>query len=131
MILLLIPASVFFFILIVLLKLICVYISGDKKKRAGANTGNNQAVLNDGGTGSRHYGEFEDEDDEDPAVTEAVVGVYFKIMDKVVYETYEVAPSAVKVDENGQIVEEPAPVDPRNKPYMLQQKQCRMCLKFF
>ena len=72
-ILICVPASILIFLLIVATKLFCFYIAdlNQKKKR------------------SRRYGVFEDDQDkeesEDPAATEAIVGVYFRAMDKVLY----------------------------------------------
>ena len=108
-----IPVIVFTFLVLVLLKLLCFYLAGDKRR----NT-----VSLDGGTGSRGYGEFDDEDEQDPSEAEAVVSVYFKIMDKVTYRTFGITDD--KVDDE-------AMKDSRNKPYFLNQKQCRMCLKYF
>lgn len=69
-ILICIPASVLIFIVIVVTKLFCFYI---------ADRTNRKRSL-------RRYGVFEDEngkeiESDDPAATEAVVGVYFRAMD--------------------------------------------------
>lgn len=74
--LIMVPASVFVFLLIVLVKLIC-FILADRKKARGSGL-----VT----AGDRAYGQFEDENSEDVEAIEAVVSVYFKIMDKVTYE---------------------------------------------
>jgi len=63
----LVPVSVFLFLIIVLIKVLCFFLADQKQKRQ----------KND-----RNYGQFTD-DQTDGDETEAVVGVYFKIMDKV------------------------------------------------
>jgi hypothetical protein len=75
-ILILLPASVFIFLVIVLVKLL-FFVLVDKKK------GKNSGVGANG-----NYGQFDD-DSEDLEAVEAVVSVYFKIMDQVVYKTYK------------------------------------------
>ena len=65
----------------------------------------------------RSYGAFED-DSEDVEAVEAVVSVYFKIMDKVTYKTF-------KNEETNRFD------DPRNQAYMVLQTQCKLCLRFF
>jgi len=67
-ILILLPASVFVFLVIVLVKLL-FFVLVDKKK------GKNSGVGANG-----NYGQFDD-DSEDLEAVEAVVSVYFKIMD--------------------------------------------------
>ena len=51
------------------------------------------------------------------------MAVYFRAMEKVNYVTY--APEGAGEDE------EPRADDPRNSGYLVQQKQCRMCLQYF
>ena len=59
------------------------------------------------GSNDKAYGQFDD-DSEDLEAVEAVVSVYFKIMDKVIYKTFK-NPETNKFD------------DPRNQVYMVNQ----------
>ena len=96
--LILVPASVFVFLLIVLVKLICFILADRKKARS---TSSDKQINAD-----KSYGQFDDES-EDVEAVEAVVSVYFKIMDKVTFKTYK-NPDTNRYD------------DPRNVPYMVQ-----------
>ena len=72
----LIPWSIFLFVFIVLIKVICFFLAEHKKR--DQHMARNNEIRN-------RYGKFnEDEVDED---TEAVIGVYFKIMDRVKFRT--------------------------------------------
>ena len=72
----LIPWSIFLFVFIVLIKVICFFLAEHKKR--DAHMARNNEIRN-------RYGKFnEDEVDED---TKAVIGVYFKIMDRVKFRT--------------------------------------------
>ena len=68
----LVPVSVFLFLIIVLIKVLCFFLA-DQKQRREKNS-------------MRNYGQFNDDQTEGDE-TEAVVGVYFKIMEKVIYQT--------------------------------------------
>lgn len=107
--LILVPASVFLFLLIVLVKLIC-FILVDRKK---ARSNSTDRVFN----GEKAYGQFDDESEDIEAI-EAVVSVYFKIMDKVTFKTYKNAETGNYDDE-------------RNIGYMVAQDQCKLCLRYF
>ena len=96
--LILVPTSVFIFLLIVLIKLLCFILVDRKKSRHHVN---NNGSFN----AEKPYGQFED-DSEDIEAVEAVVSVYFKIMDKVTFKTYK-NPDTNKFD------------DPRNQLYMV------------
>lgn len=79
----LIPWSIFCFLLIVLVKVICFFFAESKKR--------SQNVARASGNGGRNsYGKFND--DELDNETEAVIGVYFKIMDRVKYRTVNPMP---------------------------------------
>lgn len=110
-ILICVPASILIFLVIVVVKLFCFYIA-DRNQRKKSQ---------------RRYGMFEDEngkeqESDDPAATEAVVGVYFRAMEKVVYDT-------ITNDIAGDLVQNPD--DSKINSYMAQQKQCRLCLQYF
>lgn len=95
--LILVPTSVFIFLLIVLIKLLCFILVDRKKARHHVNSNSFNA--------EKPYGQFED-DSEDIEAIEAVVSVYFKIMDRVTFKTYK-NPETNKFD------------DPRNQLYMV------------
>ena len=83
----LIPWSIFLFVFIVLTKVICFFLAEHKKR--DAHMARNNEIRN-------RYGKFnEDEIDED---TEAVIGVYFKIMERVKYRTVTIESSGNAVD---------------------------------
>lgn len=105
--LILVPTSVFIFLVIVMIKLLCFILVERKKSR------HSSASIN----AEKPYGQFED-DSEDLEAVEAVVSVYFKIMDRVVYKTYK-NPDTNRFD------------DPRNQHFMVQQTQCKLCLRYF
>ena len=72
----LIPWSILLFVFIVLIKVICFFLAEHKKR--GQHMERNNEIRN-------RYGKFnEDEDNED---AEAVIGIYFKIMDRVKFRT--------------------------------------------
>ena len=96
----LIPWSIFFFVFIVLIKVICFFVVEHKKR--DAHTARNHEIRS-------RYGRFNDDEGAEDA--EAVIGVYFKIMDRVKFRT-------VTAGDNSN--EEFA--------YMADQKQCRLCL---
>ena len=100
----LVPVSVFLFLIIVLIKVLCFFLA-DQKQRREKNS-------------MRNYGQFNDDQTEGDE-TEAVVGVYFKIMEKVTYQTQLVA-------EN-----DPEGEEAKNLAYMIDQRQCRLCLQYF
>ena len=96
----LIPWSILLFVFIVLIKVICFFLAEHKKR--GENQARNNEIRN-------RYGKFnEDEENED---AEAVIGIYFKIMDRVKFRT-------VSQDN----------ADDQEFAYMIDQKQCRLCL---
>ena len=76
-IMILIPWSIFFFLIIVLVKVICFFYAEHKKR-------DNQMMRN--AEIRNRYGNFKDEEQIDHE-TEAVIGVYFKIMDRVKYRS--------------------------------------------
>ena len=98
--LIMIPASVFVFLLIVFVKLICFLLADRKKTRSLATFQHSH--------GEKPYGQFEDENSEDVEAVEAVVSVYFKIMDRVIYDNSVPCP-----------------------PFMSTQSQCKLCLRYF
>ena len=65
------------------------------------------------------YGKFNDDEQVDHE-TEAVIGVYFKIMDRVRFRSISESGEQSKNVENG--------VD---YSYMADQRQCRLCLQYF
>lgn len=82
-VLILVPLSVFLFLIIVLVKVLCFFLADQKQRRWRQN--------------ERNYGHFSDDATEGDE-TEAVVGVYFKIMEKVIYRTVKTDPNEI-VDE--------------------------------
>ena len=102
----LIPWSIFLFVFIVLIKVICFFLAEHKKR--GAHMARNNEIRN-------RYGKFND--DEVDEGTEAVIGHYFKIMERVKFRTV----ASESADNAG---------DKSNDEfaYMANQKQCRLCL---
>ena len=88
-------------VFIVLIKVICFFLAEHKKR--GEHQARNNEIRN-------RYGKYEDEAETD---SEAVIGIYFKIMDRVKFHT-------VNLDSAGAEEEQYA--------YMADQKQCRLCL---
>ena len=72
-VLILIPVSIFLFTFIVLVKVICFFFAESKKRSANVSRSAHRTS----------YGKFND--DELDAETEAVIGVYFKVMERVKY----------------------------------------------
>ena len=98
----LIPWSIMLLIFIVLIKVICFFLAEHKKR--GEHMARNNEIRN-------RYGKFnEDEADTD---SEAVIGIYFKIMDRVKFHT---------------VTLESAGAEEEQYAYMADQKQCRLCL---
>ena len=104
----LIPWSIFFFVLIVLVKVICFFWAEHKKR-------DNQMMRN--AEIRNRYGNFKDEEQVDHE-TEAVIGVYFKIMDRVRYRSV----TSDAADKSKNIV------NGIDYSYMADQRQCRLCL---
>ena len=77
-IMILIPWSIFFFLIIVLVKVICFFWHEHKKR--DTQMMRNAEIRN-------RYGNFKDEEQQVDHETEAVIGVYFKIMDRVRYRS--------------------------------------------
>ena len=78
------------FLIIVLVKVLCFFLADSKQRRQRHE--------------ARNYGAFADdaaatEGDE----TEAVVGVYFKIMEKITYRTHNIDPNEIEGEENKNI----------------------------
>jgi len=78
-IMILIPWSIFLFLIILLVKIICFFFA-ERKQRGAPNFGRRQGRM-----GS--YGQFNEDDEVLDPETEAVIGVYFRIMDKVLFRT--------------------------------------------
>lgn len=74
-VMILIPWSIFFFLLIVLVKVICFFYAESKKR------GQRRAVSR-----PNSYGQFNEEESLEQDA-EAVIGIYFKIMERVNYRT--------------------------------------------
>ena len=107
-IMILIPWSIFFFLIIVLVKVICFFWHEHKKR--DTQMLRNAEIRN-------RYGNFKDEEQVDHE-TEAVIGVYFKIMDRVRYRSI----SGSEVDQSKNIE------NGIDYSYMVDQRQCRLCL---
>lgn len=106
-IMILIPWSIFFFLIIVLVKVICFFWAEHKKR--------DQQLVRNSEIRSR-YGKFNDDEQVDHE-TEAVIGVYFKIMERVRYRS---------VNESGDPAENVS--NGIDYSYMADQRQCRLCL---
>ena len=107
----LIPWSIFFFLIIVLVKVICFFWAEHKKR--DTQMIRNAEIRN-------RYGNFKDEESLDNE-TEAVIGVYFKIMDRVRYRSMSESGEHSKTPESHATSFE----------YMKDQRQCRLCLQYF
>ena len=93
------------FLFIVLIKVLCFFIVDPKHRRGRGE--------------SRNYGQFQEEAATEGDETEAVVGVYFKIMDKVTYRVFSQNSNELDSEEQ------------KDYAYMIDQRQCRLCLQYF
>ena len=96
----LIPWSIFSFVFIVLIKVCCFFVAEHKKR--GAHMARNHEIRS-------RYGRFNDDEGSEDA--EAVIGIYFNIMDRVKFRTVNAGDES-----NAEFA------------YMADQKQCRLCL---